>query len=535
MNQEDFSDPPSKKKPFEPAITYGKIKRKKEAPERFRPWADYAMAGFWVVLLSSLCVSLIWWQNRGKSAMEMKRLLKLKEQKMCGALRNANQHALKVLLMVPGSARRSLSDDLDDHLRPVHQGWAKYFAALLRKKVAHLGADRVTFGVSQWSIMDNKPEVYRRRALYYGQFCRAELLIAIKMAIPQDGAGSSNASLSVFLSPLFSRIAVQFWPHARLGLAKQEWVLGGVKSLEEKWTSGKTIPADSSVFRMLKGLAALKAANDVKDSQHVALTLHKEASKELGHLQIQGIRTYKKDVVQRTGKLSKLKKHENYIPSGAFWMGPYTKREQKEEGLKAKLVQEEAGDFFIDTYEASRERYALCVLDRKCPAIEYQFQMPMSWPRDRVNLEQAQAYCQSHGQTLPTEEQWVKAARGAISFAEKANPFPKRLYPWGAEKPKCSLANTRWCYTRKDKGQQIPIMLGVANPLGGKSPYGVAHMLGNAAEMLDNGKIKGGSGFSATRTIAWKDQMDQRKGLSWIGFRCVRKAPTSRKAPFPVK
>ena len=91
--------------------------------------------------------------------------------------------------------------------------------------------------------------------------------------------------------------------------------------------------------------------------------------------------------------------------------------------------------------------------------------LPLDWPV-YVSHAEAVAYARWAGKTLPTEEEWQRAAFGATGGTQRA-------YPWGSETPDSRLGNfdfNRW--------DPAPVN---AFPLG-KSAFGVEGMLGNGWE-----------------------------------------------------
>jgi len=156
------------------------------------------------------------------------------------------------------------------------------------------------------------------------------------------------------------------------------------------------------------------------------------------------------------------------------------------------------------------------------------------WPALYVTWSEASDFCRTHGKRLPTEAEWEKAARG-----ESGN-----LFPWGQKPPTPALAMFGQYHVH-----EIPIVAAVDSGEEGRSPYGLHHMAGNAAEWVEdwfgidyyatmpdrnpsgpaNGRykvVRGGSWKSApallrtaTRSGASPDQR-----AATTGFRCARSA-----------
>jgi formylglycine-generating enzyme required for sulfatase activity len=154
------------------------------------------------------------------------------------------------------------------------------------------------------------------------------------------------------------------------------------------------------------------------------------------------------------------------------------------------------------------------------------------WPALYVTWSEASDFCHAQGKRLPTEAEWEKAARG-----DRGN-----LFPWGRKPPTPALAMFGQYHAH-----EIPIVASVDSGEEGRSPYGLHHMAGNAAEWVEdwfgidyyatmpdrnphgpaNGRYKvarGGSWKSApavlrtaTRSGASPDQR-----AATIGFRCAR-------------
>jgi len=141
--------------------------------------------------------------------------------------------------------------------------------------------------------------------------------------------------------------------------------------------------------------------------------------------------------------------------------------------------------YYIDQYEVTLSLY------RKFLEVE-KHEPPLTWddeaastvgdrPAIGIKWKSAAAYCQWAGKRLPTEAEWEKAARGTDG----------RRYPWGNMQPFVDIAN----YNRGVWVSEAITLVAVTSGLegmsvrhglkeGGRSPFGVFHMAGNAAEWV---------------------------------------------------
>lgn len=154
------------------------------------------------------------------------------------------------------------------------------------------------------------------------------------------------------------------------------------------------------------------------------------------------------------------------------------------------------------------------------------------WPALYATWTEASTFCRTEGKRLPTEAEWEKAARGNHG----------NLFPWGHKPPAPGLAMFGQYHVH-----EIPIVASVESGTVGRSPYGLHHMAGNAAEWVEDwfgidyyatmpdrnprgarqGRykvVRGGSWKSspvllrtATRSGASPEQR-----AATIGFRCAR-------------
>jgi len=157
------------------------------------------------------------------------------------------------------------------------------------------------------------------------------------------------------------------------------------------------------------------------------------------------------------------------------------------------------------------------------------------WPALYVTWQEAKDLCLAKQTRLPTEAEWEKAARGSDG----------KLFPWGDTAPNSTVAMFGQYHVH-----EIPILAAVESNDAGKSPYGLHHMAGNAAEWVEdwfgsdyydsmperNPQGPTSGRYKAVRGGSWKSHPvmlrtatrggsapDQR--TSTIGFRCAKSSP----------
>jgi formylglycine-generating enzyme required for sulfatase activity len=142
----------------------------------------------------------------------------------------------------------------------------------------------------------------------------------------------------------------------------------------------------------------------------------------------------------------------------------------------------------------------------------------------------------AHSRRLPTDQQWVKAARGGTHLNGKPNPAPARLRPWGPD-------SAPTCVNEKGKQDGYEWVAPVDAFACGASPYGILNLAGNVQEWIaQEGQPEGNSTLRVMRggavdsppelehtTTVFINHRDPRSFDYSIGFRCVSGGDTGVK------
>jgi formylglycine-generating enzyme required for sulfatase activity len=440
----------------------------------------------------------------------------LTKREICGKVGESwPDRALRVLVL-PLAVKAPSSQKAREQDRHRHYMQSLFQTTLERlfEMTYTLRRDFLAVSESKWVVAQPDPKLNQKQATMAGTLCQADLVLSGAWLTAHAEQSSVLQGISI-VDPSPSS-------EPRHWLRLFATYTGTVLSWEQTQAPKKIIkPAaldelvqvndrefvPQQVKSLLQGLVFFAAAKNLQDNNRLFRKLAEKAIVELGkagvHLPTPHFAS--QNIPPQSSVL---------IQAGPFFMGKPN---------KAQISY--LPDFEMDRYEVSREDYAICVIRGLCRPIERWMDPPWDYPRDRVTTADATQYCRMRGMELPTEAQWVKAARGGIQISNKLNPHPKRRYPWGDDEANCKRSNIRWCYKSEKEGQVIPTLLPYYHQLEGISPYGIHHLIGNASEILRDGSLKGGSCFSRDPFISWKEYMDQRSGLSWVGFRCAKQQP----------
>ncbi|PKN58593.1 MAG: hypothetical protein CVU56_04945 [Deltaproteobacteria bacterium HGW-Deltaproteobacteria-14] len=123
-----------------------------------------------------------------------------------------------------------------------------------------------------------------------------------------------------------------------------------------------------------------------------------------------------------------------------------------------------------------------------------------------VTYDEARAYACWAGKRLPSEAEWVRAARGDDA----------RAFPWGNAAASAARAH----FARGARGGPAPTGVDVRPE--GRGPWGHADLCGNVWEWCEGGALRGGFWGSAELGIDLRLAERPDIGSGGIGFRCAR-------------
>lgn len=187
---------------------------------------------------------------------------------------------------------------------------------------------------------------------------------------------------------------------------------------------------------------------------------------------------------------------ERYIPNGRFVMGSASSHAGSDE-KPVHIVQLDG--YCVDVDEVSVQEFAAWLNEsNRSPQgsdIRSLNKTETGWttedgrnnhPAEGVTWQEANDYCTAKGQSLPTEAQWEKSARGGCELgtdSKMCDTSDLRAYPWGSEAPSCELANHQLSASGLPKlcvsNTQLPEELS-----NGTGPYGHRHLAGNVWEYV---------------------------------------------------
>lgn len=186
-----------------------------------------------------------------------------------------------------------------------------------------------------------------------------------------------------------------------------------------------------------------------------------------------------------------------------------------------KWVPDDQAPFWMERFEVSVSQYRRFLRGApmpRAPAFNRGWNEAPDQPMVNVSWAQAQQYCASLGGVLPSQEQWLHAARYG------QNPqFPER-FPWNNEE---SRERANLAGARDDKHlYAAPVQ---AFP-GEENQLQLRNLIGNVSEWTstpsksDSGKavVVGGSFADTWKTAGfqWHDDVEL-SGSNTVGFRCI--------------
>jgi formylglycine-generating enzyme required for sulfatase activity len=199
------------------------------------------------------------------------------------------------------------------------------------------------------------------------------------------------------------------------------------------------------------------------------------------------------------------------VPAGHYAVGGVVDRPANSVALDS---------FYIDSTEVTVAAYQQ-FLDSTGGTAPWRGTPPVDWPATGILWSEARQFCDWRGAALPTEDQWVAAARGPKGWR----------YPWG----------DTWDRGRANAASVADTLKAVGGFPLGRSFAGAVDLVGNAWEWVATEVatprgavrhiIKGGAfntqpgSATASNRIAYPDD---RQALWLTGFRCAKPATPRR-------